>query len=141
MIYDGTDGSSANDFTGLGIDITNGGRDTAFVVRVESGWRFPDQIRLWVYSSRLERSSLFGSYSIVPSGGVGLHVFPLDRFTGRADLTDVGLLWLNLDGDMDEELCISYFGTVPEPGVSYLLVVGLVVVGGSVFLQKRVSRE
>lgn len=135
IIYDGPDHRSWNDRDGLGgLDLTEGGINTAFAVDVEyaSG---PFRVDLLVYVSPYTNTTRLVSPILSPvdaSSPVRL-LFPFDAFPLRlpSDFAEVGLVLVNFENQGADPLDVIVTGVyvVPEPTMPALMWAALATLG------------
>ena len=140
ITYDGTDGSSALNYTGLGgIDLTQSGVNTGVAIGTTSD--IGAAATFTVYSD----ATHYSTYNVPVLADIDFnftrYFATFSSFTtgagaaGGADFTNVGAITLKLDGTANPgtDIGVDYFvATVPEPSGSMLI-----LSAGLVFILRR----
>lgn len=132
IVWDGADGDAAVDETGLGgIDLTEGGANTGFMVRVRSDLPASLQIELTDMSGGSTSAEL-----ALPGGDPKLvsRFLPFSAFDEPAIAADVGSVSLVLGGQAGLDAQIDFvIVRVPEPAAG----AGLAAAGGLLLCARR----
>lgn len=147
--WDGGDGSISLDPTGLGgIDITNGGLNTAIGIRVSSS-DLASNFTLTVYDASDNTGSTFSTANLAVPSGIFSDTDFLVNFTdfvGGADLTNVGAIELLVDGavpglDLIFDFIQSGSTLIPEPFSAATWLVCLTVAGLVIGRKRRLAAK